>query len=159
MQHSTQVLSVNNDLPIKTDKPVHSGKVRSVYWLSKEDSRRLINQHQYNIAEDAELAVMVISDRLSAFECLWTFEGGVAGIPGKGAALNAVSNHWFKLFKHNGLAPSHIVDVPHPLVWIVQKAEPILIEAIARQYITGSMWRSYMSGERNFCGIEIPDNL
>ena len=34
-----------------------------------------------------------------------------------------------------------------------------MIEAIARQYITGSMWRSYAKGERNFCGIEIPDGL
>ena len=45
------------------------------------------------------------------------------GVPGKGAALNAVSNHWFKLFKENGLADSHILDIPHPFVWIVQKAK------------------------------------
>jgi phosphoribosylaminoimidazole-succinocarboxamide synthase len=34
-----------------------------------------------------------------------------------------------------------------------------MIEAICRQYITGSMWRSYSKGERNFCGIELPDGL
>jgi phosphoribosylaminoimidazole-succinocarboxamide synthase len=34
-----------------------------------------------------------------------------------------------------------------------------MIEAIARQYITGSMWRSYDKGEREFCGIRIPDGL
>ena len=34
-----------------------------------------------------------------------------------------------------------------------------MIEAIARQYITGSMWRSYAKGEREFCGIQIPDGL
>ena len=34
-----------------------------------------------------------------------------------------------------------------------------MIEAIARQYITGSMWRSYAKGEREFCGIKIPDGL
>jgi phosphoribosylaminoimidazole-succinocarboxamide synthase len=34
-----------------------------------------------------------------------------------------------------------------------------MIEAICRQYITGSMWRSYVKGERNFCGIELPDGL
>ncbi len=83
----------------------------------------------------------------------------MAGVPGKGAALNAISNHWFKLFREKGLADSHILDVPHPLVWIVQKAKPIKIEAICRQYITGSMWRSYVKGEREFCGIELPDNL
>ena len=81
------------------------------------------------------------------------------GIPGKGAALNAISNHWFKRFREQGLADSHIVDVPHPLVWLVQKARPVMIEAIARQYITGSMWRAYTRGEREICGIRIPDGL
>jgi phosphoribosylaminoimidazole-succinocarboxamide synthase len=81
------------------------------------------------------------------------------GIPGKGAALNAISNHWFKLFREQGLADSHILDVPHPLVWIVQKARPVMIEAICRQYITGSMWRSYAKGERDFCGIQIAEGL
>jgi len=81
------------------------------------------------------------------------------GVPGKGAALNAISNHWFRLFRERGLADSHILEIPHPLVWIVQKARPVMIEAIARQYITGSMWRSYAKGEREFCGIQIPDGL
>merc|ERR1719395_477707 len=81
------------------------------------------------------------------------------GVPLKGAALNAISNHWFKLFKEKGLAESHILDVPHPLVWIVRKARPVMIEAISRQYITGSMWRSYTKGEREFCGLKIPDGL
>merc|ERR1711937_79476 len=86
-------------------------------------------------------------------------EGGMNGVPSKGAALNAISNHWFKLFKEKGLADSHILDVPHPLVWIVQKARPVMIEAISRQYITGSMWRSYSKGSRDFCGLKIPDGL
>jgi len=73
--------------------------------------------------------------------------------------LNTIAAHWFKLFKEKGLADSHILDVPHPLVWIVQKARPVMIEAIARQYITGSMWRSYSKGERDFCGLKIPDGL
>lgn len=34
-----------------------------------------------------------------------------------------------------------------------------MIEAIARQYITGSMWRAYSKGDRDFCGIKIPDAL
>jgi len=159
MSLADKVLAVNNDLPIRTDKPIHSGKVRSVYWLTEADSRRLIEEKGYPVAPDAPLAVMVISDRISAFDCIWTGEGGMRGVPGKGAALNAISNHWFKLFKEQGLADSHILDIPHPLVWIVQKARPVMIEAIARQYITGSMWRSYQKGERDFCGIEIPEGL
>ena len=159
MSLADKVLSVNNDLPIRTNLPVHSGKVRSVYWLTEADSRRLIEENNYDVAPDSPLAIMVISDRISAFECIWKGEGNMQGVPGKGAALNAISNHWFKLFRENNLADSHILDIPHPLVWIVQKAKPVMIEAICRQYITGSMWRSYAKGERNFCGIELPDGL
>ncbi|MEP6391360.1 MAG: phosphoribosylaminoimidazolesuccinocarboxamide synthase [Halioglobus sp.] len=153
------VLAVNNDLPIRTEGPVHSGKVRSVYWLTPTDSARLIDQRNYDVAPDSPLAIMVISDRISAFDCIWQGEGGMNGVPGKGAALNAISNHWFKLFREQGLADSHVLEIPHPLVWIVQKAQPVMIEAIARQYITGSMWRAYEKGEREFCGINIPDGL
>jgi phosphoribosylaminoimidazole-succinocarboxamide synthase len=159
MSLADQVLAVNDDLPIRTDKPVHSGKVRSVYWLTEEDSRRLIKQKGYDVAEDAPLAIMVISDRISAFDCIWHGEGDLRGVPGKGAALNAISNHWFQQFKDNGLADSHILDIPHPFVWIVQKAKPVMIEAICRQYITGSMWRAYEKGEREFCGITLPEGL
>ncbi|MFT4519137.1 MAG: phosphoribosylaminoimidazole-succinocarboxamide synthase [Halioglobus sp.] len=159
MSLADKVLAVNDDLPIRTDAPVHSGKVRSVYWLTTQDSARLIAERGYDLAPEAPLAIMVISDRISAFDCIWHGEGGMRGVPGKGAALNAISNHWFGLFKEQGLADSHILEIPHPLVWIVQKARPIMVEAIARQYITGSMWRSYEKGERSFCGIEIPDGL
>jgi phosphoribosylaminoimidazole-succinocarboxamide synthase len=159
MSLADKVLAVNDDLPIRTDAPVHSGKVRSVYWLTAADSARLVADRGYDVAADAPLAIMVISDRISAFDCIWHGEGGMRGVPGKGAALNAISNHWFRLFRERGLADSHILEIPHPLVWIVQKARPVMIEAIARQYITGSMWRAYEKGEREFCGITIPDGL
>lgn len=159
MTLATQVLAVNDDLPIRTQLPVHSGKVRSVYWLTAADSARLIREKNYPVPADTPLAIMVISDRISAFDCIWHGENGLNGVPGKGAALNAISNHWFALFKQHGLADSHILDIPHPLVWIVQKARPIKIEAIARQYITGSMWRAYSKGEREFCGITLPEGL
>jgi phosphoribosylaminoimidazole-succinocarboxamide synthase len=35
----------------------------------------------------------------------------------------------------------------------------VRVEAIARQYITGSMWRGYAKGERSICGIALPDGL
>ena len=159
MSLADQVLAVNNDLPIRTNKPVHSGKVRSVYWLTEADSARLIKEKGYNVPPSTPLAIMVISDRISAFDCIWKGQGGMQGVPGKGAALNAISNHWFGLFKQQGLSDSHILDIPHPFVWIVQKATPVKIEAICRQYITGSMWRDYVKGSREFCGIKIPDGL
>ena len=104
MSLADKVLAVNNDLPIRTDSPVHSGKVRSVYWLTAADNARLIEQRGYDVAANAPLAIMVISDRISAFECIWRAEGGLNGVPGKGAALNAISNHWFELFREQGLA-------------------------------------------------------
>ncbi|MEM0953737.1 MAG: phosphoribosylaminoimidazolesuccinocarboxamide synthase [Pseudomonadota bacterium] len=159
MSLAHRVLAVNDDLPIRSAQPVHSGKVRAVYWLSEHDSARLVAQRGYNVAPDAPLAVMVISDRISAYEVIWRGEGGLEGVPGKGAALNGIASHWFGLFKQRGLAASHILEVPHPLVWIVQKAQPVLIEAIARQYITGSMWRAYAAGERSFCGAQLPEAL
>lgn len=159
MSISDSILSINNNLPIRTDLPVHSGKVRSVYWLTEKDSRRLIEEKHYPVPLDTPLAIMVISDRISAFDCIWHGEQGMNGVPGKGAALNAISNHWFDLFKQKGLADSHILDIPHPFVWIVQKAKPVMIEAICRQYITGSMWRAYSKGEREFCGIQLEEGL
>lgn len=155
----SSVLATNHDFSIRTEERVHAGKVRSVYWLTAADSRRLIEERGYPIPADTALAVMIVSDRISAFECLWRGEDGLDGVPGKGAALNAVSNHWFHCFQAAGLARSHVLEVPHPLVWIVQRAQPIKIEAIARRYITGSMWRAYEKGERNFCGIALPDGL
>lgn len=159
MSIADSILSVNDDLPILTELPVHSGKVRSVYWLTEQDSRRLIVEKSYPVPIDTPLAIMVISDRISAFDCIWHGEEGMLGVPGKGAALNAISNHWFKLFQQQGLADSHILDIPHPFVWIVQKAQPVMIEAICRQYITGSMWRAYAKGERDFCGIRLEEGL
>jgi phosphoribosylaminoimidazole-succinocarboxamide synthase len=159
MSLADTVLAVNHDLPIRTGQPVHNGKVRSVYWLSAADSARLIQEKGYELPADTPLAVMLISDRISAFDCIWHAEGGLGGVPGKGAALNAISLHWFEQFAAQGLAKHHIVDVPHPLVWIVQRTRPVMVEAIARQYITGSMWRGYQKGERQICGIPLPDGL
>ena len=156
---SYKVLDVNDDLPIRTKGAVHSGKVRSVYWLTDEDSARLISEKGYQVPEGTELAIMVISDRISAFDCIWQGENGLNGVPGKGIALNSVASHWFKLFDKAGLAGNHIVDIPHPYVWIVRKASTVKVEAIARQYITGSMWRDYAKGTRNFCGIDLPEGL
>jgi phosphoribosylaminoimidazole-succinocarboxamide synthase len=148
-----------DDLPLRHAGDVHNGKVRSVYWLSLEDSRRIIGQRNYAVPEDTPLGVMVISDRISAYEIVWQGEDGLMGVPGKGASLNATAEHWFREFEKAGLAGNHILEAPHPLVWIVRRARPIMVEAIARQHITGSMWRAYAQGERDICGIKLPDGL
>ena len=140
-----------DDFSIRHDGDVHSGKVRSVYWLTPKDSGRIIEEEAYDkISEDAQLGIMIISDRISAFDCPWRSEDGLGGIPGKGASLNVDSVHWFRKFDEKGLAGNHVLDMPHPLVWIVQKAQPVMIEAIARAYITGSMWREIIvAGKEN----------
>jgi len=156
MSLADRAIIKTNDLPIRHVGDVHNGKVRSVYWLTPEDSLNVSNH--FGLREQ-HLGVMVISDRISAFECLWESESGLKGVPGKGAALNAISKYWFDTFEQKGLAGNHIVDSPHPLVWIVQRAKPVMVEAIARQYITGSMWRGYAAGNREICGIPLSDDL
>ncbi|WP_439108054.1 phosphoribosylaminoimidazolesuccinocarboxamide synthase [Congregibacter sp.] len=156
--NSHSVLTVSDDLPLSVARPVHSGKVRSVYFLRPEDSRRLIEERRYPIAAHSDLAVMVISDRLSAFDCLWRSDS-FAGVPGKGAALNAIAAHWFAAFDEAQLIPHHLLEMPHPMVWIVRQAKPVMIEAIARRYITGSLWRAYSRGERVIGGVTLPEGL
>ncbi|MBT8044135.1 MAG: phosphoribosylaminoimidazolesuccinocarboxamide synthase [Verrucomicrobiae bacterium] len=159
MNLANLAIAKTDDLPIKHQGNVHSGKVRSVYWLGAEDSAQIIEQRGYDVSPGTELAVMVISDRISAYEIIWQGEEGLQGVPGKGASLNATALHWFDEFEKAGLAGNHILESPHPLVWIVQKAAPVMVEGIARQYITGSMWRGYERGERDICGIPLPDGL
>ncbi len=152
------VLTVSDDLPIATVRPVHSGKVRSVYFLRPEDSQRLIEARAYPVAPDSQLAIMVISDRLSAFDCLWRGRT-LAGVPGKGAALNAIAAHWFQRFSEEGLGANHLLEMPHPMLWVVRQARPIMIEAIARRYLTGSLWRAYACGERQVGGVELAEGM
>ena len=152
-------LAETGNLPIRHQGDIHNGKVRSVYWLNEEDSKRLIGERGFNVDSNTPLGVMVISDRISAFDVIWHGEEGLKGVPGKGASLNAISKYWFDKFDSEGLVGNHILEVPHPLVWVVQKAEPVLVEAVARQYIAGSMLRSYKAGIRNFCGIDLPEGL
>ncbi len=151
-------LTETHTFPIHHEGLVHNGKVRSVYWLTPEDSARL-SQKYHGVDPSAKLGVMIMSDRISAFDCNWQAEEGLKGVPYKGAALNMIAEHWFNEFGCEGLARNHLLEIPHPLVWIVERAQPLKIEAIARQYITGSLWRAYAQGQRKFCGIVLPDGL
>lgn len=152
------VISVSDDLPIPVARPVHSGKVRSVYFLKPEDSRRLIRERAYPLPADSDLAIMLISDRLSAFDCLWRAQS-LPGVPGKGAALNAIASHWFQALHDAGLGPHHLLEMPHPMLWVVRRGRPLRIEAIARRYLTGSLWRAYARGERVVGGVTLPEGL
>ncbi|MEO0438206.1 MAG: phosphoribosylaminoimidazolesuccinocarboxamide synthase [Pseudomonadota bacterium] len=154
----SRVLYRTDDLPIRTAKPVHSGKVRSVYFLNRHDSTRLIKQRDYAVHPRSDLAIMVISDRISAFDCAW-HSSSMDGIPGKGAALNKIAAHWFNKISPASDLAHHLLEMPHPMLWVVRQAKPLLIEAIARRFLTGSLWRAYEAGERSLAGEDLAEGL
>jgi fusion protein PurCD len=113
---------------------IHRGKVRDSYRI--DEKRRLI----------------VVTDRISAFDNV--LENAV---PFKGAVLNGISNYWFK--KTEDIIENHIIETVDPNINIVHEAEPIRVEMIVRGYLTGSMWRGYQKGKREFSGVEVGDGL
>jgi len=46
-----------------------------------------------------------------------------------------------------------------PNICLVKEAKPIKIEMIVRGYLTGSMWRGYQAGKRDFSGVIAPAGL
>lgn len=115
-------------------KKIHTGKVR--------DSLRI----------DGQTRMIVVTDRLSAFDSVLK-----TPIPYKGAVLNGLSNFWFD--KTRTIIKSHFLKMIDPNITLVQEAEPIRVEMIVRNYLTGSMWRGYQQGQREFSGVAVPDGL
>ena len=105
----------------------YRGKVRDLYIGDKE-------------------IIMVTTDRLSAFDVVLT------SVPCKGAILNAIAVDAFAATAD--ICPNHLIDVPHPNVKRVKKADPIAAEIIVRRYITGSLWRDYEAGKAGVRLIE-----
>ncbi|MCB0358936.1 MAG: hypothetical protein KDD44_04855, partial [Bdellovibrionales bacterium] len=94
--------------------------------------------------------VLVSSDRLSAFDVILTT------IPFKGQLLNQMAAYWFRETAH--IIPNHILDIPHPNVFIADQVEIIPIEVVVRGYLTGSAWRDYEAG-RPVSGVPLPQGL
>lgn len=95
--------------------------------------------------------IVVHTDRLSAFDRM------IGYVPYKGAILSAISEFWFEKIK--GSVPSHFVSGRGDRIIETRWAEPIKAEVIVRGYLAGSMLRAYESGQREFCGIRLPENL
>jgi phosphoribosylaminoimidazole-succinocarboxamide synthase len=112
----------------------YKGKVREVYELSKDTLG------------------IVVTDRISAFDYIMK-----QAIPFKGQILNQLAAFSFEKVKD--IVPTHIIDVPHPNVTIAKKCEPVPIEVVIRGYLTGHAWRVYRSGERELCGVKLPEGL
>jgi len=115
---------------------LHTGKVRDTY---EKDGKRII----------------VTTDRQSAFDRV------LAAIPFKGGVLNQCAAFWFD--KTKDIVPNHLIATPDPNVAVVKNVKIYPVEVIVRGYITGttstSAWVNYNNGERNFCGVQLPEGL
>lgn len=112
----------------------YQGKVRDVYTI-----------HQ-------NIMVMIATDRISAFDVVLP-----KGIPYKGQVLNQIALHFLKSTKH--IVPNWLIESPHPNVSIGLKCEPFKIEMVVRQYLVGHLARWYKAGNREICGVKLPDGL
>ena len=98
-----------------------------------------------------EKILMVTTDRVSAFDHV------LGTIPFKGEILTQIAKFWFN--KTKSIAPNHFIDDPDPQVILAHKANTLPVEVIVRGYITGSLWRDYLSGESDRYGVDIPKNM
>jgi phosphoribosylaminoimidazole-succinocarboxamide synthase len=112
----------------------YKGKVRDVYTI-----------------ED-RLMVMVVSDRISAFDVVLP-----RPIPFKGQVLNQVAAIMLEATKD--IVPNWVKSSPLPNVTIGLKCETFPVEMVVRGNLTGHAWRTYKSGERVLCGITMPEGL
>jgi phosphoribosylaminoimidazole-succinocarboxamide synthase len=112
----------------------YKGKVRDVYTIANE------------------LMVMVVTDRISAFDVVLP-----RAIPFKGQVLNQVA--WRMLKATEDILPNWIVTVPDPNVSMGRKCEPFKVEMVVRGYLAGHAWREYQSGKRILCGVKLPEGL
>lgn len=112
----------------------YRGKVRDVYRL---DSKRL---------------AIVSSDRISAFDHILR-----QLIPYKGQILNTLATFFFE--RVEDIVETHIIDVPHPNITIAKSCDSLPIEVVVRGYLTGHAWRTYKSGKRELCGVQLPEGM
>ena len=113
---------------------VYHGKVRDVY----------------NINDD--IMVMVATDRISAFDVVLP-----KGIPFKGQVLNQIAAKFLDASKN--VVPNWKLATPDPMVTVGLKCEGFRVEMIIRGYLTGSAWREYKAGNREICGVKLPDGM
>jgi len=94
--------------------------------------------------------ILITSDRLSAFDVV------LSTVPFKGQVLNDMAYHWFK--ETEDIVENHIIDRPHPNVFVCKEVKILPVEVIIRGYLTGSAWRDYQEG-KDISGISLPKGL
>ncbi|MCX6296106.1 MAG: phosphoribosylaminoimidazolesuccinocarboxamide synthase, partial [Bacteroidetes bacterium] len=115
-------------------KSFYKGKVRDVYNI-----------------DDKQL-VMVVSDRISAFDVVLP-----EGIPYKGQVLNQIAAKFLKATED--ILPNWVIAVPDPMVTVGLFCEPFKVEMVIRGYLSGHAWREYKSGKRLVCGVSMPEGM
>jgi len=130
-QHLQNCIKTTNCSGINV--PYH-GKVRDVYTLN-----------------DSTLGI-VVTDRISAFDHVMT-----EAIPFKGQILNLLSKFQFDAVRD--ILPNHVIDVPHQNVMIAKRCNPVPVEVVIREYLTGHAWREYKAGKRTLCGADLPAGM
>lgn len=95
---------------------------------------------------------MIASDRISAFDVILP-----KLIPYKGQVLNQIAA--FMLEATRDICPNWLMNVPAPTASIGKRCNPFKIEMVVRGNLTGHAWRTYASGKRQLCGVEMPGRL
>jgi phosphoribosylaminoimidazole-succinocarboxamide synthase len=112
----------------------YKGKVRDVYTI------------------DNKYLVMVVSDRISAFDVVLP-----EPIPYKGQVLNQIAAKF--LAATADIVPNWVVNVPDPSVTIGRICEPFKVEMVIRGYLAGHAAREYAAGRRQVCSVSLPEGL
>ncbi len=129
----TQALT-KTDFNFPKQKSVYHGKVRDVYNINDE------------------FLVMVVSDRISAFDVVLP-----EGVPYKGQVLNQIASKF--LDATADIVPNWKIDTPDPNVTVGHHCEPFKVEMVIRGYLTGHAWREYRDGKRSICGVPMPEGM
>lgn len=95
---------------------------------------------------------MVASNRISAFDVILP-----RPIPFKGQVLNQIAAYMLNATKD--ICPNWLISVPAPNVSIGKRCDPFKIEMVVRGNLTGHAWRTYATGQRTLCGVQMPDGM
>jgi phosphoribosylaminoimidazole-succinocarboxamide synthase len=101
---------------------------------------------------DDEYLVMVVTDRISAFDVVLP-----VAIPHKGQVLCRIASYFLR--QTEDIVPNWFIASPDPNVVIGHLCEPYKIEMVIRGYLVGHAWREYEAGKRTLCGVTMPDGL
>ena len=126
------ILKTDFNFPGQTK--VYHGKVREVYTINND------------------LLVMIVSDRISAFDVVMP-----KGIPYKGQVLNQIAAKF--LDATTDIVPNWKIAMPDPMVTVGKFCEPFKVEMVIRGYLSGHAWREYRAEKRIICGVAMPDGM